>query len=229
MKKASIYYRLELPDAQDIAEEKVQQLKNYADELGSEILGVYIEDVLDADEKNPPAYVKMMEEIKKMGPDFILVETLSHISHRSLTEVFYRLKALTRRGRAVNSLEDKIEVNGDNLEEIERMYRLFNRLNERRRKEKINLGFWKKKQQSPDGKVHRAKGGNNYRKTDKDDVVSRKREEGYTLKEIAESEGISVGRVRAILKALDEMMDAQTIGKSTGSSSEPSNTKVVKD
>lgn len=201
-KSAYVYVRQELPDQSKLIPQIISPVEEYAKKHHIEIEKVYH----DAPTEHKQ-YIKMMQDCqsRKFDLSYILILSLHHLTTSDLIGVFRQLVVPVGKGISVTSVEDDFTFTKDNIEQFKTIFRLFDENSKRLKTEKINLGIYKKKQRILAGEeAPPKKRGGNYRKTDRDEAVSQLRSEGLTLKEIAEKEGMSVGRVRAILGALKE-------------------------
>jgi DNA invertase Pin-like site-specific DNA recombinase len=201
-KTAYIYLRLELPDSEKIIDQLSLSLREYAVKNDIEVLETYV----DKEKNNFNKFAMMFRPDKEKAlPDYILLQSLHALTKKDLLGIFGKLGSIVNKGITAVSVEDNFEVTKDNFDLLVSSFRILDATNKRIKRDKINLGIYKKKLSSPDGKVHApGKKGGNYRKTDKDEIVSKLREDGMTLQQIAEKEEMSIGRVRNILNALKE-------------------------
>jgi DNA invertase Pin-like site-specific DNA recombinase len=201
-KTAFAYIRLELPDTEKLIPELLQPLEAYAEKHHIEISKTY-HDVPGQHKQ----YVHMMMDAKarKFDFDFILISSLHHLTNADILGIFRQLDVPVSKGLAVVSVEDNFTINQDNINQFKKIFRIFETNAKRLKTEKINHGIFKKHQRILSGEeAPPSKRGGNYRKTDRDDSVAELRNKGFTLKEIAAQEKMSIGRVRAILAAVKE-------------------------
>jgi DNA-binding CsgD family transcriptional regulator len=219
-KKAFIYIRLELPKAPVNEEEppvpegkpapcpyieQTRKIRDYALRNNIEILETHVEPQEGGFKKYGAMLLNTKGKPKSQLPDFILLESLHALTRTSIVDIFGRLSSPVNHGINVISVEDDFVVNIENFDNLISAFKIFDATDKRVKREKINLGIYKRRLKSPDGKVHaRGKTGGNYRKTNKDEIVKELREAGKTLHQIAEQEEMSVGRVRNILNALKQ-------------------------
>lgn len=200
-KLSDIYYRLELPTDEESTQTTLEEIKAFAKSKGIGINKVHVEEFAPSE---PSKFQQMLEELPTSKSTLLLVQSLHHITKGNMTDLIIKLGQILESMEAVVSISDDIEINEEIYKVLAMSFRLLDSLGTKIKTEKINVGIHKKRQSSPDGKVHQGKKKGNYRKTDKDEVVAKLRSEGYTLQQIADKENMSVGRVRNILKSVRE-------------------------
>lgn len=197
----TIYWRPELPSEDEGASEVLDEMKSFAEEHNVSILKIYV-DKCPADD--PSEFDRMMSTVYQTKSRVIIVKSLHHLTKDSLFDLLQKLGGLLKQKQTVLSIEDGVEINEDIYEMLVKSNTLLSSLGSKIKSEKINFGIYRKRKVSADGKVHGVGKRGNYRKKDKDEVVMRMRNQGYTLQQIADQEGMSVGRVRNIIKCVQE-------------------------
>lgn len=194
-----IYYREEIPE-QENTDQEILLLKEFAAEKGFSVESLFIE---KCEELEGEQFFDQVLQ-NKIKSTVLIVFSFHHLTRSNFPDFLNMAEILISYGFEVISVSESEKIDKDKYEELASAFSVINNISNNLRKEKINLGLYNKRKKSPTGKVHTGKGGHNYRKTDKDEVVTKMRRDGFTLNQIAEKEGISVGRVRNIIKAVKE-------------------------
>jgi hypothetical protein len=200
--KSVIYFRHELPNEEEHGKVAVSLLKEIVEDEGWECIKVFVDSF--SEEMSNPAYENMLSFLGKNKGFVVQVDSFHHFTKGALLQVSNKIDEIIQMDHLVR-MQDSPLISKENWNLIKSTFVLSAYLNDRIKKEKINIGISKKRHESPDGKIHkgRVKGGD-YRRKDKDESVAKLREEGYTIAQIAEKEEISIGRVRNILNSLRE-------------------------
>ena len=105
-----------------------------------------------------------------------------------------------RGGKVLSFMDGKYIFNQDNLPQFIHYMNMFEEINSAQRSSTIRDGIKKKREER--GYLHRPdrKKRGNYRKTHNDEIVCQLREQGYTLDQIKNKVGISVGTIRKIIQ-----------------------------